>query len=228
MDQLRLILLLVGILVIAGIYVWGHLQGRTRPPRRMPPSPRPSAADNPDNDAIDRELARMQETLSAQIQPGAAAAEPDPAAAAKTAEIEDLVVISVVSGSEQPFQGEALTRAFANNKLTFGDKNIFHRISRQDGRDISVFGVANLFKPGDFGNGDLEDFETSGITLFLELPAPIDGLQAFDDFVQTAERLAVELGGQLQDRSHCVVTHQALMQKRELLARSRLRIPLPA
>lgn len=227
MDQLRLILLLIGIVVIAGVYLWGHLQGRTRPLKRTSPA-RPPATDNPDTEAIERELARMQETLSARAEPSAAPAADAAAATAKPADIEDLVVISVVSGSEQPFPGEALARAFANNKLTFGDKRIFHRIDRQGGRDVSVFGVANLFKPGDFGDGDLEGFETAGITLFLELPAPIDGLQAFDDFVQTAERLAVELGGQLQDRSHCVVTHQALMQKRELLARSRLRIPLPA
>ena len=46
--------------------------------------------------------------------------------------------------------------------------------------------------------------------------------EAFDDFVQTAERLAVELGGQLRDQKHCVITHQELMQKREQLAASQL------
>lgn len=141
---------------------------------------------------------------------------------------EDLLVISVVSVSGEPFSGDALARAFANNKLFYGERAIFHRFLRQGGEDRSVFGVANLFKPGHFGNGELEGFETPGITLFLELPAPVDGLKAFDDFVQTAERLAVELGGQLQDREHCIITHQALMQKREVLARSRLRIPLSA
>jgi cell division protein ZipA len=220
MDDLRLILLLIGVAVIAGIYAWGRFQGRLRLPgkRRVPPSKRKAPREAPDDALIEQELARMQQAMR----------DEPPAAPAASGDIEDLVVVSVVSGSGEPFSGEALARAFANNQLFYGDKAIFHRHVRQGGEDVSVFGVANMFKPGDFGNGDLNGFETAGITLFLELPAPIDGLQAFDDFVQTAERLAVELGGQLQDRSHCVITHQALMQKRELLARSRLRAPLTA
>ena len=221
MDDLRLILLFAGIAVIGGIYAWGRFQGRIRlPRRRVPPSVRKTPGDAPDEALIDQELQRMQQAMSDETSA--------PAAGATGDDIEELLVISVVAVSSEPFGGEALTRAFANNKLHYGDKSIFHRHIRQSGEDVSVFGVANLFKPGDFGNGDLHGFETRGITLFLELPAPIDGLQAFDDFVQTAERLAVELGGQLQDNRHCVITHQALMQKRELLARSRLRVPLPA
>lgn len=222
MDDLRLILLLAGVAVIAGIYAWGRVQGRLRMPgkRRVPPSARKTQDDVPDDALIEQELARMQQAMSDSDEP--------PAATAPSADIENLLVISVVSGSGLPFTGEALARAFANNQLFYGDKAIFHRHVRQGGEDVSVFGIANMFKPGDFGDGDLIDFETAGITLFLELPAPIDGLKAFDDFVQTAERLAVELGGQLQDRKHCVITHQALMQKRELLVRSRLRAPLTA
>lgn len=223
MDELRIILLVIGIAVIAGIYAWGHFQDRLSMPgkRRTPPSARQQPGDAPDEALIEQELARMQQAMSDEPP---VAPQQQPAAD----DIESLLVISVVSGSGQPFSGEALGRAFANNGLFYGDKAIFHRHIRQGGEDVSVFGVANMFKPGDFGDGDLNGFETAGITLFLELPAPIDGLEAFDDFVQTAERLAVELGGQLQDRKHCVITHQALMQKRELLVRSRLRAPLTA
>jgi len=221
MDDLRIVLLLIGATVIGGIYAWGRFQARTRAPgkRRIPPSVRQRPGEAPDDSLVEQELERMQETMSDRLP------EEPPAPAA---DIEKLLVISVVSGSDQPFSGDVLARAFAKNKLYFGDKSIFHRLVRQAGEDVSVFGVANLFKPGDFGTGDLNDFETAGITLFLELPAPIDGLQAFDDFVQTAERLAVELGGQLQDRKHCVITHQSLMLQREVLARSRLRKPLTA
>lgn len=221
MSDLRLILLFVGIAVIAGIYAWGRYQGRMRlPRRRVAPSLRETPEEAPDEAVVDRELERMQQAM---IDEDAA----DDAAGA-VGDIEDLLVISVVSVSGEPFSGDALARAFHNNKLYFGDKSIFHRQIRQSGEDVSIFGVANLVKPGHFGDGVLNGFETRGITLFLELPAPIDGLQAFDDFVQTAERLAVELGGQLQDSHHCVITHQALMQKRELLVRSRLRGPAPA
>ena len=39
---------------------------------------------------------------------------------------------------------------------------------------------------------------------------------------QRAERLAVELGGELRDQQQCVLTHQALMQLREKIVEDRL------
>lgn len=219
MDELRLILLLIGAAVILGIYGWSRLQGlswKTRPSRRTVPAKQHS--ETPDDAAIQQELQRMQQVMSDE---DVAQESASPAAE----EVEELLVISVVAAAEQSFTGEALNKAFANNNLVFGDKSIFNRMVRQHGEDVPVFGIANMFKPGDFGSGDLSRFATQGITLFLQLPAPVDGLEAFDDFVHTAERLAVELGGQLTDRKHSVITHQALMQKREILARSPLRNP---
>jgi cell division protein ZipA len=215
MDELRVILLLIGAAVIVAVYAWTRLQVRPRKAKARQVATNREQPDTPDDDAIREELQRMQQVMSGQQ-------DENPAHVDES----QLLVISVVAAADQPFSGDALARALANNDLCFGDKSIFHRLVRRNGEDVSVFGVANMFKPGDFGSGDLAGFETLGITLFLELPAPIDGLEAFDDFVQTAERLAVELGGQLQDQKRCVVTHQALMQKREALLKSPMRAPL--
>jgi cell division protein ZipA len=217
MDDLRLILLLAGAAVIAGIYAWTRFQTLTGKRRGRPVARPRQAADAPDDAVIEQELQRMEAAMSGERAEAPADADAD---------IEQLFVISVVAAPGQPFSGEMLGKAFANNELCFGDKAIFHRLVRRNGEDVPVFGIANMVKPGDFGSGDLQGFATPGITLFLQLPAPVDGLEAFDDFVQTAERLAVELGGQLRDQKHCVITHQALMQKRETLVRSRVRAPI--
>lgn len=217
MDDLRLILLLAGAAVIAGIYAWTRFQALPKKRRSRPVGRHSQSSDAPDEAAIEQELQRMEEAMSGQQTDAAPSSEE---------ETEQLFVISVVAAPGQPFSGEMLGKAFANNELCFGDKAIFHRLVRREGEDVPVFGIANMVKPGDFGSGDLQGFSTPGITLFLQLPAPVDGLEAFDDFVQTAERLAVELGGQLQDQKHCVITHQALMQKRETLARSHVRAPI--
>jgi len=214
MDELRLILLLVGVTVVAAIYIWSRYQSRPPKARSRPAAARAARQardDEPDAEAIEQELVRMQQAMSGQV---------DAAPIANDEEL--LLVTSVVATAEQPFKGDALRKAFANNGVQFGEHGIFHRLTRRDGADVPVFSVANMFKPGDFGRGDLEGFTTPGITLFLQLPTVIDGLQAFDDFVHTAERLAVELGGQLQDDKHCVITHQALMQIRERIVSSRL------
>lgn len=217
MDDLRLILLIIGALAVLAVYVWTRYQSQSGKPKARHvnrASPANSRTEAPDEGLIQQELERMQQVMGdADVPPAVASAVPE----------EEVLVISVVAAPDQPFHGEALHKALSNNKLVFGDKAIFHRLVRQAGDDVPVFSVANLFKPGDFGNGELHGFTTLGITLFLQLPAPIDALKAFDDFVQTAERLAVELGGQLQDQKHCVITHQSLMLQREKLAGSNRR-----
>ncbi len=203
MDDLRLILLLFGAGVIIAIYAWSRFQSRPRKRAGSPGPVRHQQSDEPDEDAIEQELARMEQAMSGR--------DPEPAAAGS----ERLLVISVVAPQGGVFSGDALLKALQNNKLQFGDQGVYQRVSVADGRQQAVFGIANLVKPGTFPPADMHGFSTPGITLFLQLPGPLDPVEAFDDFVHTAERLAVELGGELQDEKQCVITHQSLMQIRE-------------
>lgn len=221
MDELRLILLLIGFAVVVGVYAWTRFQAHGG---RRPSLGRKRPEEEPDDQAVQQELARMQQVMGDaamhDVAPDAAPP-PQPAATLDAApadpDDERIVVLSVVAGQGQAFHGDALARAFANNDLRFGEKGIFHRMTHSAGQVVSVFGVANMVKPGDFGDGRLRGFATPGITLFLQLPGPLNNLEAYDDFVHTAERLAVELGGQLLDARHGVVTHQTLMQIRTTL-----------
>jgi len=211
MDDLRLILLLFGAGVILAIYAWTRLQNR---PRKSTGSPDPAfmhrETDEPDEDAIEQELARMEQLMSGR--------DAEPA----TAESERLLIISVVAPGAGVFTWDALFKSLHNNKLQFGEQAIYQRVTVTGGRQQTVFGVANLVKPGTFPATELDNFSTPGITLFLQLPGPQDPVEAFDDFVHTAERLAVELGGELQDQKQCVVTHQSLMQIRESIVEDRV------
>jgi cell division protein ZipA len=216
MDDLRLILLLFGAGVIAAVYAWTRFNSRKRKSaHRTEPVSSGRIVDEPDDVAIQQELERMQSVMDGKEEPPAARYAPE-------VQDERIVIISIVAPEGQLFSGEALQKALDKNDLQHGDKRIFHRTIRRNSVDEPVFSLANMVKPGDFGNGDLRGFSTPGVTLFLELPGPVESIEAFDDFVQTAERLAVELGGQLHDQKHCVITHQALMQMREQLAESLL------
>jgi len=131
-------------------------------------------------------------------------------------------VISVIAENGKSFSGDKLLKAFANNDLVHCGKGIYERCVEQAGHDKPVFGVANLVKPGTFPR-DMQCFNSPGITLFLQLPCAIGALDAFDEFMNTAERLAVELAGELRDEKHRLLTHQALMQVREQIAESQAR-----
>jgi cell division protein ZipA len=215
MDDLRLILLLFGAGVVAAVYAWTRFNSlKRKSAHRTGPVKSERVIDEPDDAAIQQELERMQNVMDGKEQHAGQYVQEVPD--------ESIVIISVVAPEGQRFTGDALQKALDKNDLQHGDKNIFHRLVRRNSIDEPVFSLANMVKPGDFGNGDLRGFSTPGVTLFLELPGPVESVEAFDDFVHTAERLAVELGGQLHDQKHCVITHQALMQMREQLAESLL------
>ena len=211
MDDLRLILLLFGAGVILSIYAWSRFLNR---PRKSPGSPdsvtRHLEANEPDEGAIQQELARMEQVMSERdFEPVAAASE-------------RLLIISVVAPQGEVFSWDALYKGLQNNKLQYGEQEIYQRMAVTGGKPKAVFRVANLVKPGTFPPTDMYNFSTPGITLFLQLPGPLDPVKAFDDFVYTAERLAVELGGELQDQKQCVITHQSLMQIRESIVEDRV------
>jgi len=211
MNDLRLILLLFGAGAILAVYAWTRFQNR---PPKSTGSPDPAIRhrdmDEPDEAAIEQQLTRMEQMMAGQD------SEPDATGS------ERLLIISVVAPGAGTFSWDALYKGLQNNKLQFGEKGIYQRVSFTGGRQQAVFGVANLVKPGTFPATDMDNFSTPGITLFLQLPGPLDPVESFDDFVHTAERLAVELGGELQDQKQCVITHQSLMQIREGIVEDRV------
>ena len=227
MNELRVILLLLGIAIIAGVYFWTRLKQRPRqvPAQRRTPVRR-AVPDELDAAEIEQELTRMGQLLAEEESPDgeanpAEAAAPGPEAATEAPPSEQLVVVSVVAEPGAEFEGEALLKAFQHNKLKFGEHHIFHRVVFRDNREQPVFSVANLVKPGNFATQDMQGFATPGVTLFLQLPGPIDAVEAFDDFVKTAERLAVELGGELRDEQRQLLSHQGLMLMRDRIAKHR-------
>ncbi len=228
MDDLRVILLLTGAAFIGGVYLWSRFQ--QRPARRKAKRVTPHIAGSADLDPdMTEELARMEQLVAEQD------SDPrwhDPAEAGNTESTpanpaEKVHVISVIAEDNEPFEGSKLLKAFANNELVHGKKGIYERHVQLAGQDVAVFGIANLVKPGTFPR-DMPAFTTPGITLFLQLPCAIGALDAFDDFVNTAERLAVELAGELRDESHKLLTHQGLMQVREQIAEAQARSRIAA
>jgi len=210
MDDLRLILLLIGAAIILVVYAWSRVQVR---PRKRSATRTPSidshGPDDFDAADIEQELGRMEQLVMERDE--------DPVAL----DPERLLIISVVAAQGGHFTGSALLKGFEHNRLHFGEHEIYHRMTSQSGEQRSVFCVANMVKPGTFPVLDMETFTTPGLTFFLQLPGPLDGVEAFDDFVHTAERFAVELGGELRDEQHSVLTHQALMQVRESIVEDR-------
>ncbi|MEQ8659473.1 MAG: cell division protein ZipA [Gammaproteobacteria bacterium] len=141
---------------------------------------------------------------------------PDPAAPARrrgrrgpapppppAAEVDDgpdngLINLYVRAREQRPFGGPELVRALNAVGMRYGDMAIFHHFGAGELKsDTPVFSAANMFEPGTFDLNKIEAFRTSGIVLFLQLPARLDGPVAFELLLGSAQRLAELTGGEL-------------------------------
>lgn len=236
MESLRWILLGVGLVVIAGVYFWSRRPSR---PTRVEPRVEPDSAPEPGDFDIGGDSALESETFS---QVESAAAEPEPQAwpdavdeelaelsAAIQEErqgtapppppdaVEKIIVFYLIAPRGEPFTGPEMDRAFAELGLEYGDMQIYHRMAPGSYRR-PVFSIANLTEPGTFDPAALGRFTTPGLSLFLQLPAPIDSLKAFDDLDDTAHRLADRLGGELRDETRSPLSRQRIDNLREEVA----------
>lgn len=238
MDSLRWILLGVGILIVIGVYLWSRRppQSQRVEPRldsETPPEPgdfdvggetalesetfsqvEPAAAEPEPRewpDAVDRELEELSAAIQEERQ-GGAQAKPEPPEAA-----EKIIVFYLIAPRGEPFIGSDMDRAFTELGLEYGDMHIYHRMA-PGSFPRPVFSIANLTEPGTFDPAALEGFTTPGLSLFLQLPAPIDSLKAFDDLDETAHRLAARLNGELRDETRSPLSRQRIDNLRQEVA----------
>ena len=94
--------------------------------------------------------------------------------------------------------GPVLLKALNAVGMRFGDMNIYHHFGAGDLRSTQpLFSLANMFEPGQFDLAAMDDFQTAGLAMFIQFPAPLDGPVAFELFLNTAQRLAEALDADL-------------------------------
>ncbi len=230
MDTLRWILLLIGLGVIFAVYAVTQYQIKRRqkagePVRPVKNSAKATAAVSGEDRAVDAELARMQNLIREEKADHLAAQKTKVKQTAAKQDSEQLIVLSVMATAGEPFKGPALIKAFDNTALQHSDVKIYQRLNE---KAEPVYGIASAVKPGIFDLNNIEQFTTPGLSLFLQLPGPVDGVTAFDDMLTTAERLAVELGGEIQDQNHSMLSRQMAAHLRDGIINASLQTSRPA
>lgn len=94
-----------------------------------------------------------------------------------------------------------------------GDMQIFHRPARAGGQPL--FSMASLVEPGVFPFDRMDGFSTPGVTLFAQLPGPMEAMQTFDEMLTAAQRLAADFGAEIQDETHSDLSRQTIEHIRE-------------
>ena len=98
--------------------------------------------------------------------------------------------------------------------MRHGKFGIFHRYDGND-ENSTIFSAASLVEPGSFDLANIKEQEIPGISLFLVLPGPIDGIEAFDMMMEAARALAQTLDAELLDESGSTLSIQRERYMRE-------------
>ena len=136
-----------------------------------------------------------------------------------------ILQINVVA-RDDGFEGMDIVRAIQGERMEIGDMHIFHRHDEAQRKGTVLFSMASMVKPGTFPLESMEDFKTPGLALFAQLPGPLDGLELFSEMLATAEHLAAELGGELQDETHSRLTKQTVEHLRSQILEHRRQVQL--
>ncbi len=194
--ELRLILILIGAVIIAAIWLFSSqrkpAEGRTV--REAPILPDESF---PEDDF-------PSDTI--------------PGSSAKTAPVREqgeqlILALHVMPRTGMPFAGAKAQDAFEACNLRFGRYQVYHRLDAPGGN--SVFSVANVLEPGSFDPDALDATELPGLTLFMVLPGPRGGVASYADMLATARQLAQALDGEVLDQDRSTLTRQTARHIRE-------------
>lgn len=119
-----------------------------------------------------------------------------------------------------PIEGRRLLELLEQQRLEFGDRDIFHcRKQRGGNKGELLFSVANLLEPGTFDPQQADQLESLGVVLFLTLPGPARPLDAFDEMRRMAEVLRRALNGELRTSTQAPFDTQAVRSYRATIRR---------
>lgn len=211
MSELRWILLIAGLALVAGVYLYTRWQQRRGADAAPPPPPREPRLDEP-SDFPEPGAAPVDltdEEWEHEVEPFLASAPETPS------ESQKIVTLHVMAPEGSTFPAGAVVEALQQAGLKYGRYRIFHRDVPVGGEARTVFSVADMMEPGTFDLTRLDAGWLLGVSLFMVLPGPRPGVEAFAEMLATARQLAERLGGEVKDASRSTLTRQTAHHIRE-------------
>jgi len=230
MDTFRWVLLAIGIIIFIVIFLISKRKAAQYEPESQKIAPvYPSDTDQQVNEDMDES---SLDTLAAHMRVGAddeptlnepfrsLPSEPKQ----ETARIVDsaptrLIAFYLVEKHGGLLAGSDIIAALEATGMRYGDMKIFHYlVENASGETDVIFSIANLVEPGWFDLISISNMRTPGLSIFLNLPGPIDNTTAFDAMVVVISKLESMLPVVLKDKSRTEVTKAMLQRLREEIA----------
>lgn len=208
MDGLRWWLLFLGFLVVAGVYWFSRREQR----EKANPEPARRQAPTLSGDNVDAGIDDAPDLLATELSVNTAGEESE--SVMPSEQPQKIVTLRLVTQGGGSFPGDDLILSLRSLGMRHGKFGIFHRYDGDD-ENRTIFSAASLVEPGSFDLANIKDQEIPGISLFLVLPGPIEGVEAFDLMMAASRNLALSLNAELLDESGSTLSIQRERYMRE-------------
>lgn len=231
MDTFRWVLLVIGVIIFLVIFLISkrkaaqYQQEEHKIPPVYPSDTQSEAHDTFDEQSLDTLASNMQidakDNSTQKVQPRQPSRPrpekiPEPATGEGKNKIIALYLVEKHGGL---IAGSDIIAALEATGMRYGEMKIFHYTAENDnGETEPVFSIANLVEPGWFDLISISTMKTPGLSIFLNLPGPIDNISAFDAMVVVISKLESILPVVLKDKSRAEVTKAMLQKMREEIA----------
>lgn len=228
-GEMRLIIFVIGMIVLALIYFFGRPKKPGQGKRTLFRKPGGERVEPTLDGNIDADLGEADLHLGEQFdllgptddENASAAIDRRPSrplvGIRPDTPIERIVTLFVSAREGTLIAGSDLVVAAEKAGLVFGDRGIFHRMLAGKHEAGPIFSMANMLKPGNFDMTRIETLNTPGVTFFMALPGPIPALDAWDALLPTAQRLAELLDANLLDEKRGALGRQGIAHIRDEL-----------
>lgn len=122
------------------------------------------------------------------------------------------VALTVIAPRGLSFTGTNIQTAASELGFQLGAHGLFD-YGLEKGQE-PLFNMAHLRAPGSFDVLTLDELVTPGLLLFMNLPGPLEEMQALEKLVVAADQLAQKLGGLIGDKHRNRLTNQSLLALR--------------
>ena len=197
MLELRWVLLGLGLLVFAGVYVWTVISPRFRVSDQWAARAKLESGDTGLNDSTAEE---PEASDFPPVSGGGNLHQPrtPPNDSPEKTDPPRIVTLRFIPRKGDRFEGQETVLALREAGLRHGPFGIFHYFADKNAPEAE-FSVANLIEPGTFDLASLVDATLPGMTFFMILPGAGDPVRRFDRMIDSARSLAQSLDARILD-----------------------------
>lgn len=127
----------------------------------------------------------------------------------------EVVTLYIKAKQDRPYAGYELLQSILSAGLRFGKINLFHRYTTT--QEKILYSLANAKAPGTFDLTKMGAFCSQELALFFKVNSVDDPLETYNMLLNTAGELIEDLGGQVFDDRHELLTPEMVIKTRQQL-----------